>query len=137
MMFPDWQAGWMDIHHISTGRGNATYMVFPDGTTLLFDAGEISETHPRTQSARNSNLKPNANKKAHEWLVEYINRNTPGHKKKEIDYGVISHFHDDHFGEWDTTLKSSIYGDYKMTGITGVAEYLTIKKILDGGIYFQ
>ena len=133
LKLPNWQPGWMDIHHISTGRGNATYMVFPDGTTLLFDAGEISETHPRTQSARNSSLIPDVSKKAHEWIVDYISRNAPFPKKTEIDYGIISHFHDDHFGEWDTTLKSSIYGDYKLTGITGVAEYLNIKKFFDRG----
>jgi beta-lactamase superfamily II metal-dependent hydrolase len=136
LVFPDWQPGWMDIHHISTGRGNATYMVFPDGTTLLFDAGEISETHPRTQSARNSGQKPDVTKKAHEWIVEYINRNAPLHKKREIDYCIISHFHDDHFGEWDTTLKSSNYGDYKLTGITGIAEFINIKKFLDRGHLF-
>jgi hypothetical protein len=36
-----WREGYLDIHHISTGSGNATFMVFPDGTTLLFDAGAV------------------------------------------------------------------------------------------------
>ena len=33
---PEWQAGYLDIHQISTGRGNAAYLIFPDGTTMLF-----------------------------------------------------------------------------------------------------
>src|SRR3546814_8964776 len=37
---PAWTKGYFDIHHISTGRGNATYFVFPDGSTMLIDAGE-------------------------------------------------------------------------------------------------
>ena len=40
VLLPAWSQGNLDIHHISTGRGNATYFVFPDGTTLLIDAGE-------------------------------------------------------------------------------------------------
>ena len=34
-----WQPGMLDIHQISTGRGNAGLYVFPDGTTLLVDVG--------------------------------------------------------------------------------------------------
>ena len=38
---PEWQAGYLDIHQISTGRGNAAYLIFPDGTTMLLDAGRL------------------------------------------------------------------------------------------------
>ena len=37
---PKWQEGYMDIHTIATGRGDATLVVMPDGTTLMIDAGE-------------------------------------------------------------------------------------------------
>ena len=37
---PAWTEGTLYIHHISTGRGNASYFVMPDGTTMLIDAGE-------------------------------------------------------------------------------------------------
>ena len=32
---PAWQKGYMDIHHISTGRGDCNFMIFPDGTTMM------------------------------------------------------------------------------------------------------
>src|SRR4051812_39870937 len=32
---PPWTRGTLDFHQISTGRGNAALLVFPDGTTLL------------------------------------------------------------------------------------------------------
>ncbi|RPI20839.1 MAG: hypothetical protein EHM61_26170, partial [Acidobacteria bacterium] len=35
---PPWTEGTLDIHQINTGRGNAAFFVFPDGTTLLVDA---------------------------------------------------------------------------------------------------
>ncbi len=131
-----WQPGWMDIHHIQTGRGNATFMIFPDGTSMLFDAGEISETHERTQSERNSKAKPNGSKRPHEWLAEYIKRHLPDRANAIIDYAVISHFHDDHFGEWDSTLEQSKYGNYFKTGITGVADQIPINYLLDRGHRF-
>src|ERR1700743_806475 len=39
-VLPAWTEGTLYIHHISTGRGNAAYVVMPDGTTMLIDAGE-------------------------------------------------------------------------------------------------
>lgn len=129
---PPWSRGMFDIHHISTGRGNATFMVFPDGTTMLFDAGEISDTHPRTLSDRNSRLHPDHSKQAYEWLIQYITKFSP-FPKPQIDYGVISHFHDDHFGEWDTLKKKSAHGNYVLTGFTGVGDVVSIRKMLDRG----
>jgi len=40
--FPPWTQGHLDIHQISTGRGNAALVILPDGTTLLVDAGDGS-----------------------------------------------------------------------------------------------
>lgn len=127
-----WTQGQFDIHHISTGRGNATYMIFPDGTTMLFDAGEISDTHPRTLSARNSKQYPDSTKKSYEWLIEYISAFSP-FSKPVIDYAVISHFHDDHFGEWDASKKKSRFGDYVLTGFTGVGDSVPIRHMIDRG----
>ena len=41
----------MELHHINTGRGNAGFYIFPDGTTMLVDAGDMSETHPEPHQA--------------------------------------------------------------------------------------
>lgn len=130
---PQWEYGMMDIHHIQTGRGNATYFVFPDGTTMLFDAGEISETHPRTNSNRNSKIVPHVGKKAYQWIADYIQQFAPHQNRNLINYAVISHFHDDHFGEWDSTLEYSKNGNYRLTGITGIGELLKIESLIDRG----
>ena len=34
---PAWQEGELDIHHINTGRGEASFFIFPDGTNQLVD----------------------------------------------------------------------------------------------------
>lgn len=38
-----WVPGTLEIHQISSGRGNAGLFIFPDGTTMLVDAGEIAK----------------------------------------------------------------------------------------------
>src|SRR3982751_5189516 len=55
---PAWQKGYLDLHHINTGRGNAAFYIFPDGTTMLLDAGELDPSSPRTTSKRNTPIRP-------------------------------------------------------------------------------
>ncbi|CAM3435021.1 ComEC/Rec2 family competence protein [Zobellia roscoffensis] len=130
---PPWQEGMLDIHHINTGRGNAAYFILPDGTTLLVDAGDMSETHERTLSARNAKLMPNNSKSAPEWIVDYIHQFTPKNKTPQLDYALLTHYHDDHFGEMDVNRKKAENGNYYLTGITEVGHHLPIKTMLDRG----
>ncbi len=130
-----WMPGLMDIHHISTGRGNSAFCILPDGTTLLIDAGDMSETHPRTTSSRNASLVPNSKKTAPGWIVDYIDQFRPREGKRQLDYSLITHYHDDHFGEMDS-LRESYKGKYVLTGITAVGSYIPIGKLIDRGHSF-
>lgn len=132
---PKWQPGFLDIHHINTGRGDAAFMVFPDGTTILVDAGDMSETHPRTTSRRNAKLVPNRSKTAPEWIVDYIDQFLPKGQERKLDYALITHYHDDHFGEMDA-LRNIADGDYQLTGIMEVGTLIPIKKMIDRGFDF-
>ncbi|MEP6949669.1 MAG: hypothetical protein ABI863_10365 [Ginsengibacter sp.] len=123
---PAWQEGFMDLHHINTGRGNAAFYIFPDGTNMLFDAGELDPTNPRTLSRRNTPIRPNDSKRPFEWIVQYIKQVSPLKEKTVIDYAVISHFHDDHFGSWYPGAPLSADGRFALTGITGVASLLPV-----------
>src|SRR5690554_6729158 len=38
---PAWEKGYLDIHFINTGRGDAAFIVMPDGSSLLVDAGDL------------------------------------------------------------------------------------------------
>lgn len=131
--FPSWEEGVMEIHHINTGRGDVAFCIFPDGTTLLVDAGDTSETHPRTMSIRNVPLTPNRSKTAPEWIVHYIHQFFPKNKPEQLDYAMVTHYHDDHFGEMDSTRTLFKKGSYFLTGITEVGHYLPIKMLLDRG----
>ncbi|MDF0707881.1 MBL fold metallo-hydrolase [Flagellimonas okinawensis] len=132
---PPWQLGYLDIHHINTGRGDAAFMVFPDGTTMLVDAGDMSETHERTTSSRNAKLVPNRSKTAPEWIVDYIDQFLPKKQERRLDYALITHYHDDHFGEVDS-LRKIAPGGYQLTGIMEVGTLIPIKKLIDRGFDF-
>jgi len=70
-----WVAGTLDIHQISTGQGNAAFVVMPDGTTLLIDAGGSAA-----------------------GIASYIDHILPPGARRRLDYVVITHFHGDHIG---------------------------------------
>ena len=80
-----WTPGTLDIHQISTGRGNAALLVLPDGQTLLVDAGGagdgIAETEPHLAGAPS----PGA------AVGRYVRRHAA-----KLDYVLLTHFHSDH-----------------------------------------
>ncbi len=106
--FEPWSKGTLDVHQISTGRGNAALMVFPDGTTLLFDAGDAGDGIPLATAL------PDASRGAGEWVARYVRRMVG--EGAVLDYAVVSHFHPDH-----------------VSGLAKVVESLAIGKLIDRG----
>ena len=126
---PPWREGLMDLHHINTGRGDAALYVLPDGTTLLLDAGEM----PPISSPRRTPPHPNGSKLAHEWIVQYAKKFMPQVSEGRLDYALITHFHNDHFGGYYPEVPLSKTGKYFRSGITGVGDEIRIEKIIDRG----
>lgn len=123
-----WQPGTLDIHQISTGRGNAGLYILPDGTTLLVDAGEMP-----TKTAAHTPDRPDNTRPAGERIVRYI-RHALGHDAQSaLDYVVLTHFHDDHMGGPSDKSPTASCGAYRLAGITQVGESLKIGKLLDRG----
>lgn len=128
-LLPRWKKGELDIYQISYGLGNSCYCIFPDGTTLLIDAGAINEDYPREVPPI---AHPNSDKSAGTHIVDFIKGVMP-QINHQIDYALITHFHDDHMGFPGKLNKWSGNGKYRLTGITEVGESILIKKILDRG----
>lgn len=127
---PQWKDGYLDIHHIATGRGNCTFMVMPDGTTMVVDAGDLGDS---TQFAWDIvPALPNSTKRPAEWQAEYIRHfSTPLHNNGHIDYLLLTHFDMDHMG-CDYPQAPSKNG-YYLSGITHLGNILTIDKFVDRG----
>lgn len=131
-----WEKGMLDIHFISTGTGNCAFYILPDGTTMLVDAGELDPTSARTNSPRNTPRYPNYSKSGFQWQVDYISSALRKINKKGLDYALISHFHNDHFGGMYSGVPASQKGDYFLTGITGVGDSIRIGKLIDRGYQY-
>ncbi|MEP6736036.1 MAG: hypothetical protein ABJA70_10985 [Chryseolinea sp.] len=126
-----WQAGYLDIHHINTARGNATFFIFPDGTTMLFDAGD--KQIPQGKVSEYFPIPPNDSLSAGGWIARYIRKMTSSQETPQIDYAVISHFHNDHYGQITASSKKSTRFNYLLSGITEVGDLLPLKTLIDRG----
>lgn len=129
-----WKEGYLDIHHINTGRGVSSFFILPDGTTMLVDAGDLGDEPYSGPDARSWPLQvtppyPDSSKNSGEWIADYIRQVYPNVKK--IDYAVITHFHGDHMGMIKHDTKVSQKGAYKLTGITQVGDLIPIGMMID------
>lgn len=128
-VLPAWTAGTLDIHQIVTGRGNANFMMFPDGTTVLLDAGDQGEVEFASQ-------RPDATRTPAQWIARYashMQRRADPAAEPRLDYAVLTHFHADHMGRIDGKEPQSKHGDYRLRGITEVFENLPFARLIDRG----
>lgn len=130
---PSWQPGMLDIHHINTGKGDAAFFVFPDGTTLLVDAGDMNPFGERIGTPRNTRIHPDSTKTAPQWIADYIWQFAPQGKQAVVDYALITHFHSDHYGDLHRESKTAANGAYRLTGITALGDLVPIKMMLNRG----
>jgi hypothetical protein len=127
-----WKAGNLDIHHISTGRGNATYIVMPDGTTMLIDAGEADPDFVKSVAPLKAfPPRPDATHGAGYWIADYIRQFAPKGRPATLDYAMITHFHTDHIGTITAASPRSTSGGYQLAGITEVADLIPIGTLID------
>src|SRR5690554_859671 len=123
--FSAWSEGYLDIHHINSGRGESLFAILPDGTTLMIDAGEIAPS-PRTTEPR-----PDESRSAGEWIARYRQQMMRPLPEKKIDYLLLTHFHADHMGDVKLARERSKKGDYLLSGITEVGDRIPFRKIVD------
>jgi hypothetical protein len=108
---PPWTPGTLDIHQIQTGRGNSAYLIFPDGTTVLLDAGAV----PDRTGLELGPARPNASRAPGEWIAGYIGQFSPRHPAA-LDYAVATHYHDDH-----------------IAALPAVGKLVPIRRVIDRG----
>ena len=63
-LLPDWREGYLDIHTIATGRGDACLIIMPDGTTMMIDAGDNGKAKDKQH--------PDGSMKPGEWQARYM-----------------------------------------------------------------
>ncbi len=129
-VLPDWEEGYLDIHAINTGRGECTFFIFPDGTTMMVDASSslISPTHEYPPPPR----KPNDKISSGKAISNYIKHFLPDDNQK-LNYIVISHFHPDHMGGESSSMPPGPDGSFTMNGVTEIGVEIPFDVIIDRG----
>lgn len=123
-----WQPGWLDIHHIATGRGNATFVMFPDGTSMLVDAGASLNGQDVSVAPR-----PNSSRRPGEWIGRYVLRHLERAGLDGLDYLLATHLHPDHTGDVNAESPLAPGGAYRLGGVTDVAGLVKIGTVVDRG----
>ena len=122
---PAWSEGYLDIHTISTGRGECIFMILPDGTSIVVDAGEFSR-----EGSKYTNViqRPNAETRPTKAFGDYIRHFNP---YQAIDYFNLSHFHMDHMGNAEPEYERSAEGDYLLTGVMALHHQVPYLEVID------
>jgi beta-lactamase superfamily II metal-dependent hydrolase len=128
---PPWTAGTLEIHQISTGRGNAAFFLLPDGTTMLVDAGAAGDG----MTVPGADPRPDDSRTAGDWIVRYIVK-VMAPRPPHIDYAVLTHYHADHIGQPGSNSPAAKNGSYKLSGITEVGSKIPVDTYIDRGDSF-
>jgi beta-lactamase superfamily II metal-dependent hydrolase len=123
-----WKPGTLDIHHLAYGRGNSTFVLCPDATTILIDAGTTEDALEVS-----SPQKPNTNMRPGEWIAAYLLRQMQAAGRSDLDYFLLTHIHPDHLGDLGPDNPRSPKGDYRLTGLMDIDTRIRIARLIDRG----
>lgn len=128
-----WTKGELDIHFINTGRGESTFLIFPDGTSLLVDMAGSTLRNEDSGGKYPMPAKPNTTTSSAEAIVSYINHFMEENEKGRghIDYALLSHYHEDHMGTYRPELPTGGDGSFKLTSLCEIGTRLPYRHYLD------
>ncbi|MDO4576119.1 MAG: hypothetical protein Q4D98_13000 [Planctomycetia bacterium] len=126
--FPAWKEGEMELHFIHTGVGENGFHIFPDGTSMLLDAGDLDW---KNWKDFDPSIMLGDSRYGGEWVARYVERVNPS--GKEVDYLLLSHFHSDHCGcvQKNAPRTKGREKDYCLTGLAAAGEFLHFDTAMD------
>ena len=125
---PAWKAGQFQVHFIYTGAAESLFLIFPDGTSMLLDCGELDTL---ALGERAVPRLPDHSRLAGEWIARYVERVNP--RGRQVDYMMLSHYHSDHAGS-ETVYSFDPAGEalpYALSGFGEAAQTLRFGKAFD------
>ena len=122
---PAWEEGYLDIHSINSGRGECTFYILPDGTTMLVDAGEFHTSGAKYPMVEQ---KPDTLTRPYKVYSTYIQNVLPC--SDSIHYALASHYHMDHIGRMESDYAVSDSG-YVLTGMMALYDEIPYRTLVD------
>jgi glyoxylase-like metal-dependent hydrolase (beta-lactamase superfamily II) len=123
-----WSPGTLDIHLFDTGRGNATFIVAPDGTTLLIDCGASNDSFDESAPCR-----PKDSRRPGEWVARLALRHASAAGRDSLDYLIVTHIHPDHVGDVPPCVAAPAGSSFIPTGVSQVDALMPAAKVIDRG----
>ncbi len=120
-----WKPGILEIHQIATNRGNSAFMILPDGTTMMVDAGALYGNTPYLSDPRPSNLH-----RPGEWIGRYVQRRLHGAGLQQVDVFMLTHHHADHLDAIPPGATPTAEG-FISTGVADVDSIVPIHRFVD------
>lgn len=139
---PAWQKGQMDVHFINTTTGECMFVIFPDGTQLLFDAASSTVATNSNGSTTNTGIRSRwdptqTGTRGSQIISDYIKKLMAWTGNSTIDFAVASHMHNDHIGGYSSALPTSannaLGANYRLNGYTEIFDNFKIGKFMDRG----
>lgn len=114
-----WSEGFLDIHFVNTTDGESVFIVFPDKTQMLIDCASSAATTGKAEMDK----RWNPSELGSTLITSYIRKCMEWTGNKTLDYAVLTHFHNDHFGGFDTKYSMSpTGGDYRQYGYAEILD---------------
>lgn len=131
--YKGWKPGEMDIHHIHTGMGEANFIIMPDGTSMLIDAGDLGPNDPSWEMPKVFPPIPDAEFHPGKYVARYVMKVNP--RGEKVDYFMSSHFHDDHLTNARKGAEMTLgrNPDYVLSGVAEAGEWLCFGRFFDRG----
>lgn len=134
---PAWSEGCLDIHFINTTAGECSFFIFPDGTQMLVDAAG-ARTRTGTGSVSNSGIRERWDPfeagygfNYGEFIADYIDRCMGWTLNPKLDYALLTHFHNDHFGGTTDMPASTLSSSYRQQSFAYLLDKYGATKLID------
>lgn len=134
-----WTAGYFDIHFINTTHGECTFLIFPDGTQMLIDAAGAEQETGTVGSTTNVGMRkrwdPGCYPKfvCSDYIEDYMHKCMAWTGNNKIDYVLVTHFHNDHYGAHLGLPNSRFTNTYRRQSLVAILEDVEVGKLLDRG----
>lgn len=135
---PAWVEGQMDIHFINTTSGESIFVIYPDGTQMLIDAAGSQTGTGKVGSTTNTGIRSRWDPSKQgllygAFISTYIRHCMEWTGNKTLDYVVLTHFHNDHFGGANGLPASDNSLTYTKQSLPLVLDNFTVGKLADRG----
>lgn len=137
-VMPAWEEGFLDIHFINTTSGEAAFIILPDGTQFLVDAAGSQVATGAVNSTTNTQIRQRwdptkTNTLYGEFISDYIRKCMVWTSNDKIDYVLLTHLHNDHFGGASGLPKSKLGGNYTQQSLPYIMDEFPIGLLMDRG----